>query len=103
VGDGSFSLTIGTKERGGGAVRMRSEKDLASDQCTTEWVQKFAFLLTFLTLQEIDVGIELMISYIIGEMHQSRGFWRCCKDEITTWELSPIIKLLKSRGYAKSK
>jgi hypothetical protein len=59
---------------------MRLEKDLAATQCATEWEQKFAFLLTFLTLQEIDAGIKLMISYIIGEMRQSKELWGCCKD-----------------------
>jgi hypothetical protein len=36
VGGGSFPLIIGTEERGGGAVGMRSEKDLGADQCATE-------------------------------------------------------------------
>jgi len=36
VGGGSFPLTIGTEERGGGTVGMRPEKDLAAAQCATE-------------------------------------------------------------------
>jgi hypothetical protein len=35
VGGGSFPLTIGTEERGGGTVGMRPEKDLAAAQCAT--------------------------------------------------------------------
>jgi hypothetical protein len=116
VGGGSFPLIIGTEERGGGAVGMRSEKDLGADQCATEWIQKFVLLLTFLALQKIDVllltflalqkiddRIEPMISYIIGEMRQSRGFWWCCKDKITARELSLIIKLLNFREHSKNK
>jgi hypothetical protein len=74
VGGGFFPLTIGTEGREGGAVGMRSEKYLAAAQCVIEWAQKFALLLTFLALKEIDAGIEPMISYIIGEMCQSREF-----------------------------
>jgi hypothetical protein len=101
VGGGSSPLTTGTEERGGWAVRMQPEKDLAAAQCATEWEQKFTLLLTFLTLQEMDAGIKLMISYIIGEMRQLREFWGCCKDEITTWESPSIIKLLKFREHAR--
>jgi len=36
VGGGSFSVTIRTKERGGGTVGMRPEKDLAAAQCATK-------------------------------------------------------------------
>jgi len=36
MGGGSFLLTIGTEERGGGAVEMQLEKDLAAAQCATE-------------------------------------------------------------------
>jgi hypothetical protein len=65
VGGGSFSLTIGTEERGG-AVKMLPKKDLVVTQCATEWAQKFAILLTLLALQEKDAGSESMILYIIG-------------------------------------
>jgi hypothetical protein len=101
VGGESSPLTIGTKERGGWAVRMRPEKDLAAAQCATEWEQNFTLLLIFLALQEMDAGIKPMISYIMGEMRQSREFWRCCKDEITTWESPSLIKLLKFREHAR--
>jgi hypothetical protein len=44
---------------------------LAAAQCAAEWVQKFALILTFLTLQEKEAEKESMISNITDEMRQS--------------------------------
>jgi hypothetical protein len=41
---------------------MRLEKDLVVAQCATEWAQKFALVLTFLALQEMEARRESMIS-----------------------------------------
>jgi hypothetical protein len=52
-------------------MRIQPVKDLSAAQCVTEWAQKFALLLTFLVLQEMETEIESMISKIIDEMYQS--------------------------------
>jgi len=69
----------------GRLVGMRLENDLVTAQCVTKWVQKFAFLLTFLSLQELETGRESMMSEMTDdEIRQSRGFWGCCKDRMIT-------------------
>jgi hypothetical protein len=50
---------------------MRPEKDLNAAQYTTEWVQKFTLLLTFLALKEIETVRESIISKITNKIRQS--------------------------------
>jgi hypothetical protein len=59
----------------GRAVGMQLENDRVTGQCITEWAQKFALLLTFLALQELETGKDSMISEMTDDkIRQSMGF-----------------------------